>query len=141
MRGDWPAFSQAAALKLSGGAEDNELVIQLLAALEKIFENAGENVLRAPGRKVVHIVIIADTAGHIDAGIERGGPIMRWSRGQDPAENRLGFTPLSNTASVFCFKPIFEELFLRRFLVAGLCLPLGSGHAAELKLAGDLKGL
>jgi hypothetical protein len=21
---------------------------------------------------------------------------MRWSRGEDPAENRLGFTPLSN---------------------------------------------
>jgi hypothetical protein len=46
-----------------------------------------------------------------------------------------------NTASVFCFEPIFEELCLRRFLVVGLCLPLGSGHAAELKLAGDLSRL
>ena len=45
---------------------------------------------------------------------------------------------LGSEASVFCFKPICEELFLRRFLVVGLCLPLGSGHAAELKLAGDL---
>ena len=48
---------------------------------------------------------------------------------------------LGSEASVFCFKPICEELFLRRFLVVGLCLPLGSGHAAELTLAGDLSRL
>jgi hypothetical protein len=42
--GDWPALAKAAALKLSKDAEDHEsVVIQLLVALKKIFEDAGEN--------------------------------------------------------------------------------------------------
>jgi hypothetical protein len=63
--------------------------------------------------------------------------VLRHSAARGAFVRQRGF----NTASVFCFKPIFEELFLRRFLVVGLCLPLGSGHAAELKLAGDLSRL
>jgi hypothetical protein len=43
--GDWPKLAKAAALKLSAGAEDHESVaIQLLTALKKIFEDAGQNV-------------------------------------------------------------------------------------------------
>jgi hypothetical protein len=83
----------------------------------------------------------ADTAGTaadgtviIDSELGRGARRPSPQRARGAFVRQRGF----NTASVFCFKPIFEELFLRRFLVVGLCLPLGSGHAAELKLAGDL---
>ena len=63
--------------------------------------------------------------------------VLRHSAARGAFVRQRGF----NTASIFCFKPIFEELFLRRFLVVGLCFALGSGHAAELKLAGDLSRL
>jgi hypothetical protein len=42
---NWPGLTRKAALKLSADALDHESVaVQLLAALKKIFEDAGENV-------------------------------------------------------------------------------------------------
>jgi hypothetical protein len=86
----------------------------------------------------------ADTAGTaadgtviIDSELGHGARRPSPQRARGAFVRQRGF----NTASVFCFKPIFEGLFLRRFLVVGLCLPLGSGHAAELKLAADLSRL
>jgi hypothetical protein len=43
--GDWPALIEAAALKLSADVLDHESVaVQLLTAMKKIFEDAGQNV-------------------------------------------------------------------------------------------------